>query len=174
MGIFDYNENHLVLSHFAPILPPSVNQRLGVVGGRVFTSSETKRFVRKLEDSLDDSLRVRPMESGQFYFAQLLFVGDFYDVQEMLNNGKNPEQALGNLGRFRPDLDNLIKATLDVVKVAICNDDKWNTRLAVAKVQYPQRPGVIIEVFHANALEPTGLVGQVSLATLEKLTNRVD
>lgn len=167
--MFEHSADKLVLSHFAPITPPSVNMRYKIAGKRIFKNAEVLQFVKSLSDSLDCALRFKPMRSGQFYYCQLIFLADFYDVEVAMLNGDVMQEALGNLGRYRPDLDNLIKATLDCVKSAICNDDRWNTELACAKVQYPQNPGVIIEVFHANLLELRHLDGQVHSETLKKV-----
>lgn len=159
MNSFDFR-HRLILSCFAKVPNfVTLNKRYGHAGRRKFVTKETREYEQALLDELESVLIHEQLKPKQFYRVIIGFVGDFYSTEDFMRNGYKPRLAVGNMGKVEYDLDNMLKATIDVVKKVIINDDRWIVGINAAKIQYPQNPGVLIEVYRADILEVADLNG---------------
>lgn len=145
-----------LFSHFMAIHPPSVNVRLGKGRfGNIYSNSEYKSYAEsillRLRVALGRETHILPEKS--LYRIDLIFLGDWWDSVTLITRGHRLREAVGCTGSDKPDLDNLFKVCIDAVKAYVQNDDRFTSEVHGYKAMWPQRPGMIVQVYRGKLLE---------------------
>lgn len=165
----------LIFAYFANIKPPSVNIRLGKGKfGNIYKNTEYKQYAEaillRLRAFLGRDANILTQKS--LYRIDLFFTGDWYDSMTLLDRGYVLREAVGCLGSDKPDLDNLFKVCIDAVKEYVQNDDRFVNQITGYKVVWPQRCGVIIQVYKSRLFELSDLDSLCPKSIIEEIRRK--